>query len=378
MSLLERLLFVTGGSVAIIVMAVDFFTTTLSLGGTTGMLTARLSEAVWKLALRTRRRRVLEATGPIMLLIIAFVWLLLAAIGWTLLFRGLQPAATGGGGETAWFDLILSFFDTFLGIGNAQLRENAPQWQVLRRLMVLHGIATLSLSLAWILPVVRAVAQKRAVALRIAALGNDSQDILVRAWNGEDFGDLNLFLIEMSAELSILGQMHIAYPVLHYYHSTDDRSSLSRQVTVLDETVSLLADHVAPEAQPDTTSLSAVRAVLTDFLGMLESTFIPRYEGELPPRDTDRLEQVGIPLRDDPADRSEERRRLLIGYVQHDGMTGDEASRGDRPERHRALLPDVVSHHDHDDAVADPHEERSDNPPSDPARDASGRDGTTH
>lgn len=260
MSLVERLLFVTGGSIAIIVMAVDFFTTTLSLGGTTGMLTARLSEGVWKLALRTRRRRVLEATGPIMLLIIAFVWLLLAAVGWTLLFRGLQPAATGGGGGTAWFDLVLSFFDTFLGIGNAQLREDAPQWQVLRRLMVLHGIATLSLSLAWILPVVRAVAQKRAAALRIAALGNDSQDILVRAWNGQDFGDLNLFLIEMSAELSILGQMHIAYPVLHYYHSTDDRSSLSRQVTVLDETVSLLADHVAPEAQPDTTSLSALRA----------------------------------------------------------------------------------------------------------------------
>ena len=126
MDVVARVLLVGLGSAAIVVMAVDFFTTTLSLGGTTGMLTARLSEGVWKLALRTRNRRVLQATGPVMLLLVALVWLLLAAIGWTLVFRGLQPASTGGGGpvDADWADLVLSFFDTFLGISTEELQDD--------------------------------------------------------------------------------------------------------------------------------------------------------------------------------------------------------------------------------------------------------------
>lgn len=342
MDLLTRGLFVAVGSAAILVMAVDFFTTTLSLGGARGQLTARLAEAAWKLALRARSRRVLQVAGPLILIGIALVWLLLAAVGWTLLFRGLQPVATDGGDPAAWTDLVLSFFDTFLGISTQQLQENAPpQWRVLRRLMVLHGIASLSLTLAWILPVVGAVARKRALALRISALGTDSQDILVRAWDGRDFGDLNLFLINISTELSILGQLHNAYPVLHYYHSDDNRSSLSRQIAVLDDTVTLLADHVDPEVQP-TTSVGVLRSVLTDFLGTLEETFVPRFEGELPPIRTDRLEDAAIPLRDEPEDVASERRRLVAGYLDHDGIDVYDEGTGERPERHRDLLPTPV------------------------------------
>lgn len=343
MDIALRIISVGLGSAIIALMAVDFFTTTLSLGGTTGQFTARLSEYIWTAALRFDSRRVLQATGPVMLLLIAFAWLLLAAVGWTLLFQGLAPSSSGGGNEVASLDLVLSFFDTFLGISSEQLGESAvPQWQILRRLMVIHGIATLSLTLAWILPVVRAVAQKRAVALQIAALGTDSQDILLNAWNGEDFGDLDLFLINFSGDVSTLGQLHGAYPVLHYYHSMDDRAALSRQLAVLDETVTLLSDHVEPAVSPSATALGVLRSVLTDYLGMLERTFIPRHDGELPPLETGRVRDAGIPLLDEPVGDVEERRRLLLGYIAHDGIHEHRPGTGDRPERHRDLMPSAV------------------------------------
>ena len=63
----------------------------------------------------------------------------------------------------------------------------------------------------------------------IWALGKDPGDIIAPHWNGADSTALNPHLVSLMPMLAGLGESHLTYPVLHYFHSTKRSSSAAAE-----------------------------------------------------------------------------------------------------------------------------------------------------
>lgn len=326
------------GVLVVAVVFLDLASTTISLSSVRGPLSSRLAAAAWAVAARTARTPfswVRRAAGPLLILVTLAVWVLALTLGWTLVFSvdgALEStaAASQQASPVRAVDAFFFVFGSLIGRGSSTLAPDAAWWSSIEALMSLSGVALITLSLAWILPIVSAVVQKRSVAARVSALGGTPDEIIRRAWNGRDFGDLNLHLNPFIAELTLLAQRHLAYPLIHYFHSADERTAVGPRIAALDEALTILeaAELHDPGAElgvgPSNTR--PLRQAVGDYLSTLEHVFIHKADVAPPPPSIDRLHGTG--LVDDEGflrrlrarcDELEGRRALLLGYLRHDG-----------------------------------------------------------
>ena len=59
------------------------------------------------------------------------------------------------------------------------------------------------------------------------SFGETPADILGNAWNGNTFEPLTIHLANLAPSLSRLAQQHMAYPILHYFHSAERSLALA-------------------------------------------------------------------------------------------------------------------------------------------------------
>jgi hypothetical protein len=329
-------LLVAGAGIVLTVLY-DVGATTISLSAVRGPFSGRLSAVVWSVGnrLRTKRRRLQRITGPLLLISILIGWFVTLTAGWTLIFSadGALTSTAAPEQQTSqvrWVDALFFVFGRLIGTGSSSLEPDEAGWSTAVALLTLSGVILLTLVIAWILPVVAAVVQKRALASKISALGGSPQGIVCQAWTGRDLGDLNLHLLPMIGELTILAQRHLAYPVIHYFHSSDDRTAIGPRIAALDEAITLIAaghlDDVQRGTGLDVSVTRPLRQAISDYLGTLEYVFIQPSTSVPDPPAFDRLVAEGIvdgdTMRAELAERAEAietRRSLLCGYVEHDG-----------------------------------------------------------
>lgn len=318
----------------------DLAATTISLSSARGPLASRLSAVVWWVASRAQGTplRVLQrVAGPALLLTVLAGWLLTLTLGWTLMFSvGDALEKTAGpqqqGSSVRFVDSLFFVFGSMIGRGSSQLSPSEVWWSTLEAVMSLTGVVLLTLVLAWILPVVGAVVQKRALAARISALGGTPQELITRSWNGRNLGDLNLQLLALIPEVTLLAQRHLAYPVIHYFHSSAQRTAIGPRLAALDDALTLLEvaglDEDDADSNLDRSTTEPLRQAISDYLSTLETVFIRADDDAPPPPDPQRLVDEGIVggagLADAVSARCDDlrnRRALLAGYVRHDGWT---------------------------------------------------------
>ena len=317
----------------------DLGATTISLSAVRGPVSGRVSAMVWALGnrSRSRRRRLQRLTGPLLLVSILVGWFVALTVGWTMIFT-VDGALTSSAepeqqsSQVRWVDALFFVFGRLVGTGSSNLEPDEALWSTAVALLTLSGVILLTLVIAWILPVVAAVVQKRALASRISALGGTPQEIVLQSWTGRDLGDLNLHLLPLIGELTVLAQRHLAYPVIHYFHSSAQRTAIGPRLAALDESLTLITagglDDVERSTGLDVSVTRPLRQAISDYLSTLEYVFIDPSDEVPDPPAHDRLAAAGIV----DADRMrtevraaaldvETRRALLHGYVQHDGWT---------------------------------------------------------
>jgi hypothetical protein len=331
------LLLIALGTGIVLVVLYDVAATTISLSAVRGPFSGRLSSMVWTLGNRPGRRRLQRATGPLLIVSILIGWLLALTAGWTLIFTAdgaLRSAAEPQqqSSQVRWVDALFFVFGRLVGAGSTNLEPDEAGWSTAVALLTLSGVILLTLVIAWILPVVAAVVQKRSLASKLSALGGTPEGIIARSWTGRDLGDLNLHLLPLIGELTILAQRHLAYPAIHYFHSSAVRTALGARIAALDEALTLISvtrlDDVERGTGLDVSVTRPLRQAISDYLSTLEYVFIePADEVPGPPR-YQRLVELGIidgeGLDDALSERNAEletRRALLHGYVLHDGWT---------------------------------------------------------
>jgi hypothetical protein len=106
-------------------------------------------------------------------------------------------------------------------------------------------------------------------------------------------------------------QRHLAYPVLHFFHSTQGRTATGPRVAALSETLRLIGP-LPTEAQPPPASVRSAQSAIDGFLSPLSSAFI-RHAAKT----AHEVETGG---------RTEaRRRRLLHALVRDDGWNWSDA-----------------------------------------------------
>ncbi|MBY5162806.1 hypothetical protein [Salsipaludibacter albus] len=350
--------FFTSGSslvgLAIVALVIaDVAVTVLAVSSGPGPITRIVSRTSWRvfrgLHSRLQAHSLLRAAGPVIVVAIVMSWLLLMIVGWGLVFGQEGSLLEDGEALTPAWGRIHYAAALILGRGTGGFTPGSGVWRFAEQLAALTGVAFIGVAIAYVLPVINAVVHKRKVAATISALGGDPTEILERAYNGRDFGDLDLHLIALTPEIALVAQRHLAYPVVAYFHSDDRSTALAPSITVLDESLTLL-EHVVddpPALALERSAMAPCRATVTTFLRAVESMGIHVADsGGLPRPGVARLRSAGIPLR--PNEEQEEayageelanRRGLLAAFLRHDGaepaelFTSLDAEDVEQPER---------------------------------------------
>ncbi|MFH0241291.1 ion channel [Streptomyces sp. HK10] len=324
------------GCALVILTLADAAVTALSMVTVTGPVSGRVARTVWRvfLALNARAGRgsaFLKWSGTCTLLITFATWAVLLWAGWWLVFssdtasvvasRTSEPA---GGWDRVYFTGYTVFT---LGIGD-YVPDTA--WaQVATAAASLTGLFLVTLSLTYLVQVVQAVVHKRVLAQQIHSLGQDAAGIVAVGWTGSGFSSMfNQQLVSLTEPLLRLGEQHLAYPVVHCFHSTRRNKAPARALAALDDALLLLRAGVAPGSRPDPAATEPLWSALDQVLDTLRGQFFSRAERERPAPALSVLRETGVPVVDEEeyAARVREhtgRRRALQGFLHSDGWHED-------------------------------------------------------
>jgi hypothetical protein len=203
-----------------------------------------------------------------------------------------------------------------------------PPWRIVTSVAGFTGLFLVTLAITYLISVVSAVVARRAVAVHIHALGTTAVEIVAGAWTGRDFSAAFVqHLVSLTAELATVAEQHLAYPILHYFHSRNPRASAPVAVARIDDAMLLLAAGVAPDARPPDSAVQPLRVAVERYVATVAMTSaMRRAAGVPPPPDLGRLAALGVPVADDEKFRSQsdavaERRRALHRLVCSDGRS---------------------------------------------------------
>lgn len=329
-----------GGTALIVGVLLDVTWTTVAAGSGAGPLTSRFTGTLWRVALAVHRRRdggtFLVAAGVAIVVSVMATWVATLLVGWVMIFSSsdgaVRAASTGVPGDLV--DRIYFAGYTMLTLGLGDQVPGDGIWQLATVLATGTGLALVTLSITYLVPVASAVVQRRQLAAQIASLGGTAHDIVLRGWNGTDFGSLGQNLSMLTPNLHTVRLQHLTYPILHFFHSRSRHDAAAIQLTNLDQAIALLRYGVSEAVRPDDQTLGAVQNGIDEFLATMEGVHISDEQPPIAPASLDPLDQAGIPT--EPSryrshvDDTERRRRLLAGYLRDDGWIEHDLDPGRR------------------------------------------------
>lgn len=257
------------------------------------------------------------------------LWIGLLWAGWTLLFlsgdRGVIDSSTGAAANTAQVVYYVAFTIFTLGVGD--FVPGGDGWRLLTAVATFSGLFLDTLTITYLVSVVSAVVQRRALALQAHALGSTAGTIVARGWNGETFSPAFLQqLITLIGHLATTAEQHLAYPVLRYFHTADRYRAASLVVAALDDAMLVMSAAVAPSARLDDSAVRPVREVISRYVQTATLAGVVTDVDPPPAPDLSPLTAAGVPVVSDTALgaaalEQAERRQALRRLVEADGWS---------------------------------------------------------
>ena len=267
------LVFLISGFVILTLTLYDFFYTTLSGSGTAYLSKncALLTHKVVLLVDRKISRRIFKISGMLINLTTLAVWVLLIWLGLFLVYSYNPEAITNSNGREATAVERLYFTGyvlSTLGIGN--FKPVSPFFEILTSLFSFFGFVFFSTSMTYLLSVSSAVVNKRSLASSIRTLGSSPIEI-VKRFRKMDSSFCYQQILNLQQMINQFSTYFQAYPVLHFYHNTDEAVSMSTNITKLDEAVSIMLNN--PQFSSYHEELQLLRDSLNQFFKHIKSRF---------------------------------------------------------------------------------------------------------
>ncbi|HEX8369802.1 MAG TPA: potassium channel family protein [Pyrinomonadaceae bacterium] len=257
MSATANLLLTIAGVGLIILVFYDIYATILRATKYPGPFSEFLNRGAWWFITRLTqnlgrrlRHRLLSAVGPLLMPLLITVLLLTLMTGFALIY--LPRLETGFQiGEAAHGSLILQAFYfsgiTLTTLGYGDILPISSTMRMLALFESALGMATISISITYLLTVYSALERKRAVALKFyhqARQGADISGFISSHFARGRFHSLTESLREATRDLQELLESHIEHPVIHYFHPVEVYKGLPRALFVVLETVAILNAHL--------------------------------------------------------------------------------------------------------------------------------------
>ncbi len=308
----------------------DVFVTTLAPRGT-GSVTERLRAWLWRFFHWVCRgkgtNKLLNYAGMFTVSAWLLGWLLMLWVGSSLILISAPTSVVLSSTKVTASALDKIYFMGYvlstMGLGDFQ--PNGNEWKLFVSVFSFSGFIILTLGITYIVPVLSAEMRKRQTSVYIHSLGTSPDDILLNAWNGEDFSRLSKHFETITQMIMEQSQNHVAYPVLHNFHSHLRRECIYINLAALDEALTILILYLPDEVKPAKQDIYPLRYAITDFLHTLQEAFIKPSENAPGPIELEKLKHFKIPLKQENKEtrmKLEEirfRRKLLLGMMENDG-----------------------------------------------------------
>ncbi|MES2733771.1 MAG: potassium channel family protein [Bacteroidota bacterium] len=329
--------FLIFGILLSVVVVYDFAHTTLSANGV-GWLTGQVSRRLWKVFLFICRHKgahpFFNHSGMVTILANLFTWITLCWVSNALIFLSDPSSVVNAVTHLPATTIETIYFtgNSLATLGMGDFRPNGNFWKLFTVIVSLSGLSILTIAITYLVQVLTAEIGKRQLSLYIATLGGTPQGILLNGWNGQNFSKLEKDFYGLSTMILAYSQNHLAYPILHHFHSSDIKGSSAINLTALDEALTILLLYV-PESARASLDIGSIRKAMTTYLITLESDFIKPSENLLPLPDLSLLRDAGIPLLDEDSalqqgyQRLVTRRRLLKALLENDGWLWNDLNR---------------------------------------------------
>ncbi len=263
----------------IFLIAFDFLSTVLTVAGG-GPVSRRLHAWAWQLMLKLHRRRrrhtLLSWVGPVFTILSILFWGLGVWLGWVLVFSSesgsIVDATTGAYATLSERFYFVGYSLTTLGLGD--FKPSGSTWQIATVLTAASGLFLFTMAITYIVPIIEALAQARSLAAYIGHLGETPVDIVENSWYASSFDSVDAHLTALAPMVDSMGQLFLAYPILHYFHSPQSSTSLPVRLASLDEALTLLNNGVTSDRIPAPQTINPLRHSITEYLEVLHSAHI--------------------------------------------------------------------------------------------------------
>lgn len=321
------------GILLFVLTVMDLIKTTFSSNGG-GKLTSAVSKGVWKLFFtasgKNGRSKLLSYAGPAVLISVLLVWI----VGlWSGLFLMLltdkdsivnsSTLATASPLEKLYY---AGFTLSTLGVGDYIATTNA--WRIVTSLAAFSGLAFITASITYFVPVLSAVGLQSKLSLYISGMGKTPQQILINSWNGKDFSSFFDNVSDLCQMLMQHTMNHHSYPVIHYFHNNQVKLAIAPAIVLLDEAYHLLKLAGAN----DELKMEMLQTTLKAYKETMKESFLKNAKAhrEAPTPDISQLHQAGIPVKETEQVKQvfeqelNEHRQLLTALLEKDGWTWKE------------------------------------------------------
>jgi hypothetical protein len=245
-----------------------------------GSISRLLPKVIWRQAFRRlaeRRPGILALGGPATVLAVIASWTVLLTVGWGFVYwphlpdgflfaTGLEPSNQDGLVDALYLSSV-----TLATLGYGDITPTGSVLRLLVPLEALLGFGLLTAGLSWVLSIYPALSRRRTFAHEISLTRRAESEIGAR---GMEEGSAERILGDFAARLISVRADLVAYPVTYYFHTTDDKSSLSANAPYL----ARLAERYGDADQPQAVRLRAavLRGALDDFSSTIASQYLGR------------------------------------------------------------------------------------------------------
>ncbi|GHA81909.1 ion channel [Pontibacter akesuensis] len=335
-----QVLYFTLGALVFALTALDIIKTTFSSNGG-GMITSLVSKGVYKAIFLTAgkkgRSKLLGYAGPAVLVSILLVWIAGFWLGFFVALLSETDSVVHSVTKTPAGTVEKLYYAGFtlstLGIGDYVASNDF--WRIVTDVAAYSGLVFITTSITYFLPVLSAVGLQSTLSLYISGMGKTPQQMLTKSWNGKDFSSFFDNTSDLCQMLIKHTMNHHSYPVIHHFHNSQPKLSITPAIVLLDEAYQLLGNALQQDVAVDEVKMSMLQTALDSYLEVVREGFLknasPNEKAPVP--DLRLLEEKRIPLKGKEAVRHYfeqdlgERRKLLTALLEMDGWSWKEVYR---------------------------------------------------
>lgn len=276
------------GIVIVLLILLDVFLTVLYARMGSGVLSPRIARTVWhvfRLLARSLPRycdRIASFCGPIILVLLVFVWTAGLTLGNGLLFHPvLGTAIKSSSGDTPR-DFVSALYaggSSISIVGSGGFSPQVPRYRLIYLFNSIIGLSVTSLTLTYLMQIYSQLQQRNTFALKLYLATRKTGDaaVLVSGLAPEgEWSHGTSVLWELAAGMAATKESHHFYPILFYMRFAEHYYSMSFATLVLLDTVTIIRSALSDEyaSVKRLGALDQIRDGSLLLLTSLEETFL--------------------------------------------------------------------------------------------------------